>query len=156
MIELEGVTKVYRAGEVEVRALDGVDLTIDEGDLVAIMGPSGCGKSTMTNILGGLDVPSAGSYRLDGSTSGCCATTGRSATRASGSSSSPSKVRTENGRSVVSIPGSDGDPVTTPFALGRIGDEFTEVASGLNLGQEVLLPQAQVTASPSRGGPPSN
>ncbi|MCW2720977.1 ATP-binding cassette domain-containing protein [Pseudonocardia sp.] len=113
MIELEDVTKVYRAGEVEVRALDGVDLTIDEGDLVAIMGPSGCGKSTMMNILGCLDVPSAGSYRLDGSTAGRCATTGRptSATRASGSSSSPSRVRTEDGRSVVRIPGSDGDPV---------------------------------------------
>ena len=66
MIELDGVTKVYRAGSVEVRALDGVDLRIDEGELVAIMGPSGSGKSTMTNILGCLDVPTDGRYLLDG------------------------------------------------------------------------------------------
>src|SRR6201991_2076290 len=66
MIQLEGVSKVYQAGSAEVRALDSVDLTINEGDLVAIMGPSGSGKSTMMNILGCLDVPSSGRYRLDG------------------------------------------------------------------------------------------
>ena len=66
MIQLEGVTKVYRTGSVEVRALDRVDLEIDEGELVAIMGPSGSGKSTMMNILGCLDVPTEGRYRLDG------------------------------------------------------------------------------------------
>ncbi len=66
MIELEAVTKIYQAGPVEVRALDGIDMTISDGDLVAIMGPSGSGKSTMMNILGCLDVPSSGSYLLDG------------------------------------------------------------------------------------------
>jgi putative ABC transport system ATP-binding protein len=66
MIELDAVTKVYQAGAVEVRALDTVDLTIDDGDLVAIMGPSGSGKSTMMNILGCLDLPTEGRYRLDG------------------------------------------------------------------------------------------
>ncbi len=66
MIELDGVTKVYGNGEVQVRALGPVDLLIEEGDLVAIMGPSGSGKSTMMNILGCLDVPSSGRYTLDG------------------------------------------------------------------------------------------
>jgi putative ABC transport system ATP-binding protein len=66
MIQLEDVTKVYRMGKVEVRALDSVDLTIDDGELIAIMGPSGSGKTTLMNILGCLDVPTSGRYLLDG------------------------------------------------------------------------------------------
>jgi putative ABC transport system ATP-binding protein len=66
MIELDGVTKTYGNGEVQVRALGPVDLLVEEGDFVAIMGPSGSGKSTMMNILGCLDVPSEGRYLLDG------------------------------------------------------------------------------------------
>ncbi|HEY1973247.1 MAG TPA: ABC transporter ATP-binding protein [Pseudonocardia sp.] len=66
MIELESVTKIYQMGEVEVRALNNVSLTIETGDLVAIMGASGSGKSTMMNVLGCLDIPTDGVYRLDG------------------------------------------------------------------------------------------
>jgi putative ABC transport system ATP-binding protein len=66
MIQLTGVTKIYRMGEIELRALDRIDLSIAEGELVAIMGPSGSGKSTMMNILGCLDIPTDGVYELDG------------------------------------------------------------------------------------------
>jgi putative ABC transport system ATP-binding protein len=66
IIELRSVTKVYRMGTVELRALDRVSLSIGSGDFVAIMGPSGSGKSTMMNILGCLDAPTDGSYLLDG------------------------------------------------------------------------------------------
>ncbi len=64
MIELKGVHKVYGEGESEVRALDGVDLRVERGEFVAIMGSSGSGKSTCMNILGCLDRPTHGDYRL--------------------------------------------------------------------------------------------
>jgi putative ABC transport system ATP-binding protein len=66
MIDIQDITKVYSMGEMEVRALDGVCLYIDKGEWVAITGPSGSGKSTLMNILGCLDQPTAGSYKLDG------------------------------------------------------------------------------------------
>ena len=66
LLELRRIEKVYRLGDVEVRALRGVDFSVHEGEMVAIMGSSGSGKSTMLNVLGTLDRPSAGAYLLDG------------------------------------------------------------------------------------------
>jgi len=66
VIDVRELHKVYTIGEVEVRALNGVSLTIHAGEFVAIMGPSGSGKSTMMNMLGALDQPTEGSYFLDG------------------------------------------------------------------------------------------
>jgi len=66
VIEFENVHKVYRAGAAPVRALDGVSLRFERGDSWAIMGPSGSGKSTLLNLLGCLDRPTSGAYRLDG------------------------------------------------------------------------------------------
>jgi putative ABC transport system ATP-binding protein len=63
--QLQGVNKVYGSGEMAVKALDGVDLTVNRGDYLAVMGASGSGKSTAMNILGCLDRPSSGSYRLN-------------------------------------------------------------------------------------------
>jgi len=63
--QLQGVGKVYGSGEMAVRALDHVDLTVNRGDYLAVMGASGSGKSTAMNILGCLDRPSSGSYRLN-------------------------------------------------------------------------------------------
>ncbi|SNR35114.1 ABC transporter ATP-binding protein [Actinomadura mexicana] len=66
VLDVRGVTKVYGTGDTAVHALRGVSLTVERGDYVAIMGASGSGKSTLTNIIGCLDVPSAGRYLLDG------------------------------------------------------------------------------------------
>ncbi len=66
MIQLDNITKIYRMGKVEVPALRGIDLTINQGEMVAIVGASGSGKSTLMNIIGFLDKPTAGKYMLEG------------------------------------------------------------------------------------------
>jgi putative ABC transport system ATP-binding protein len=66
MLELENITKVYKAGQTEVPALRGISCRIESGEMVSIIGPSGSGKSTLMNIIGCLDKPTSGRYRLDG------------------------------------------------------------------------------------------
>jgi putative ABC transport system ATP-binding protein len=66
LLELSQVVKIYHTGDVELRALDGVSLTVDEGEFIAVMGASGSGKSTLMNIVGCLDRPTQGSYKLAG------------------------------------------------------------------------------------------
>ncbi len=66
IVELKGVSKIYKMGDVEVAALRQTDLTIRRGELVVILGPSGCGKSTLLNLIGGLDRPTTGQLIVDG------------------------------------------------------------------------------------------
>lgn len=66
MISIEDVKKVYQIGDVEVTAMNGITCQVETGEMVSIMGPSGSGKSTMMNIIGCLDRPSSGKYKLDG------------------------------------------------------------------------------------------
>ena len=65
LIEVKDLYKIYNPGENEVRALDGISLTMDRGDFIVIVGQSGSGKSTLMNMLGLLDVPSSGEYFLE-------------------------------------------------------------------------------------------
>jgi putative ABC transport system ATP-binding protein len=66
MIEVKNIVKIYQTGSVGFQALAGVSFTIKDGEFVAIMGPSGSGKSTLMHILGALDIPTTGTYFLDG------------------------------------------------------------------------------------------
>jgi putative ABC transport system ATP-binding protein len=66
IVEVRGLTRVYGQGDTTVTALDHVNLTVEQGEFVAVMGPSGCGKSTLLNLVGGLDKPSSGQVLIDG------------------------------------------------------------------------------------------
>jgi putative ABC transport system ATP-binding protein len=66
LITLEGVSRVYQTGRIDVRALDGLDLIVERGEFLAVVGPSGSGKTTLMNIVGCLDRPTSGRYVLDG------------------------------------------------------------------------------------------
>jgi putative ABC transport system ATP-binding protein len=66
VIQLENATKIYTVGEVETRALDGVNLSIDEGEFTALVGPSGSGKTTMLQLMGCLDMPNSGAVKING------------------------------------------------------------------------------------------
>ena len=65
-VSLKNVQKIYHMGEVEIRAVDGMDFDIQKGEFVVIVGPSGAGKTTVLNILGGMDTCTSGSVRVDG------------------------------------------------------------------------------------------
>ncbi len=71
LVHLEGVSKIYRVGDQEIRALDGVNLEIEEGEFVSIIGPSGSGKSTLMHLLGCLDAPSSGRMQICGNDLSC-------------------------------------------------------------------------------------
>ena len=66
IVELKNVSKIYKTGEKEFKALDNVNLKIKKGEMVVILGPSGAGKSTLLNLIGGMDIPTKGAVVIDG------------------------------------------------------------------------------------------
>ncbi len=93
LIDLEGITRVYRFGTVAVEALKGVDLAVDEGEFVAVMGASGSGKSTLMNIVGCLDRATEGRYVLAGEDVSTLSRDRLAGFREASSSASPSPGR---------------------------------------------------------------
>jgi putative ABC transport system ATP-binding protein len=81
MIRLKDINKIHRSDEIETTALDRINLDVDPGEFVAIMGPSGCGKSTLLNVIGLLDSPTSGSYKLNGQELAGLAESGRADVR---------------------------------------------------------------------------
>ena len=66
IVEIKNVSKIYKTGEKEFKALDNIDLSINKGEFVVILGPSGAGKSTLLNLIGGMDTPTNGTIKIDG------------------------------------------------------------------------------------------
>ena len=66
IVELKNISKTYNTGDTEFKALDNIDLSINKGEFVVILGPSGAGKSTLLNLIGGMDIPTSGSIKIDG------------------------------------------------------------------------------------------
>ena len=158
MLDLIGVTKYYQVGEVEVRALDGVDLHVADGEFVVVLGPSGSGKTTLLNIIGALDTPTSGSVSIDG----------RDITTASRSelfalrrqtvsfifqsfNLFPGLTAMENvefGMDVAGKRGSvDPDSVLESVGLGHRGDHFPHELSGGEQ-QRVAIARALATGNP--------
>jgi putative ABC transport system ATP-binding protein len=88
ILELRDVHRVHGGGETAVHALRGVTLTVEEGELVAVMGPSGSGKSTLLNLAGGLDRPTTGEVVVDGTVLGSCTRRALAGLRRAGSATS--------------------------------------------------------------------
>ena len=65
IVELKNVSKVYKIGDSEFKALDNIDLSLNKGEMIVILGPSGAGKSTLVNLIGGMDTPTSGSVVID-------------------------------------------------------------------------------------------
>ena len=66
IVEIKKLSKIYKTGEKEFKALDNIDLSINKGEFVVILGPSGAGKSTLLNLIGGMDSPTKGTIKIDG------------------------------------------------------------------------------------------
>ena len=158
MIDLAGVSKIYQIGTVEVRALDGVDLCVEDGEFVVVLGPSGSGKTTLLNIIGALDTPTTGKVSVGG----------RDITQASGSelyalrrqtvsfifqsfNLFPGRTALENVEFGMDVAGKRGvtDPgaVLASVGLGdRIGHFPHELSGGEQ--QRVAIARALATGNP--------
>ena len=180
-IEIRRLTKTYRLGDVSVEALKGVDLSILPGDFLAVMGPSGSGKSTLMNILGCLDRPTDGSYRLDGEEVGNLSRDGRAIIRRSrigfvfqgfnllprlsalenvelpketGAARDKGKGKQPAGQRVY-ILGKDGKPAAAPVKTGISDGTFTLLVEGeLKEGDALIVGESPKKKNSGSGSPP--
>ncbi len=152
-VECHGLTRVFGEGDVAVRAVDGVDLTIEPGEFIVLLGPSGSGKTTLLNLIGGIDEPTSGSLSVAGTDISTLDGNERTAFRRDQIgfvfqffNLIPTLTAYENVRLITDIAGSDGVAASSALEAVGLGHRLENFPSGLSGGEQQRVAVARAIA----------